>query len=317
MVVNRADNVNKSNLIATAGAGIVGATAWGLAGYHSNPWAENGLPSDKFIRQIEEKVAKVNAGNNSSGIHKVYDDFFNAIEKSKNHRELSNSAVKLYQNLTDGSFEATKEIFKETFKETIKYKQNLGVNIDPMLDVLSEIMKAKNLDDLRDAQLMFFSIESRGRSFNSFKRIVYDSNLFNAESWGYNRIKFNAREAFYEAFDPKKQKFINSGALSDEVFDIIKSTAKSIQRQTAVMTGLLGGGLMAAAIYLFNHFGSKKSTKQVKKVQSPPVEIKPKTSSDKVSESTKVSLKKSGEVAQSSPPEKIVRQPLLPPKNKQ
>ena len=94
MAVSNNKNIfNNETFLSAAGSAVIGGTGFALAGYDSKPWLKNGIPSDEFVKKVEDKIIAKTDKVQAQKI-KIFDKFVDTIDKAKSYEELVDIQLK-------------------------------------------------------------------------------------------------------------------------------------------------------------------------------------------------------------------------------
>ena len=139
MAVSNNKNIfNNETFLSAAGSAVIGRTGFALAGYDSKPWLKNGMPSDEFVKKVEDKIIAKTDKVQAQKI-KIFDKFVDTIDKAKSYEELVDIQLKplVSQNI---AFKDMKSSLMEQVVAMLKNPELAGIerniiDIDYMLDI--------------------------------------------------------------------------------------------------------------------------------------------------------------------------------------
>ncbi|PWL74121.1 hypothetical protein DBY21_09895 [Candidatus Gastranaerophilales bacterium] len=272
MAVSNNKNIfNNETFLSAAGSAVIGGTGFALAGYDSKPWLKNGMPSDEFVKKVEDKIIAKTDKVQAQKI-KIFDKFVDTIDKAKSYEELVEIQLKplVSQNI---AFKDMKSSLMAQVVAMLKNPEIAGIerNIidnDYMLDIYNGIKYSDNLGELKAVMSEYLKAGS-GYRFGAAKESLKSSAALLLSANGINaNVRQEAKAMIDASFDQiRHQLKHDSSSVSKEMFDIIKRTAKNMQGKTAALWGVSGGALFGGIIFLINKLCSKTAKKTM--VNSP------------------------------------------------
>lgn len=272
MAVNNNKNIfNNETFLSAAGSAVIGGTSFALAGYDSKPWLKNGMPSDEFVKKVEDKIIAKTDKAHAQKI-KMFDKFVDTIDKAKSYEELVDIQLKplisqniAFKDMKSSLMAQVVAILKNP--ETVGLERNL-IDDDYMLDIYNGIKYSNNLGELKAVMCEYLKADSGCRlgaakeSLKSRAALMLAANGINAN------VRQEAKFMIDASFDQIRHQFKHdSSSVSKEMFDIIKRTAKNMQGKTAALWGISGGAFFGGIILLINKLCSKTAKKTM--VNSP------------------------------------------------
>lgn len=258
-VNNPNNNVNKERLITSSATALIAGTGWAAAAYNSKPWLKNGMPSDAFVKEVEKNIAG-KTDKETVKLVKALETYKSDIMKASSIENLADAQLNYFVNRTEKkTFKEIKSLFKSEMLMSLQQKAVPAGGIDAMLDCINDVNRASNINELREVLINYHEINNEGYSLKKIKRFYKTIIEESQEISGLKGFNETAKEAIASAYDAKKQKFVlKSENITDELFKVVKKTAKGMQTRTAALCGLLGAAVFGAAAFLMTKPNSSK-----------------------------------------------------------
>lgn len=250
-VNNPNNNVNKERLITSSATALIAGTGWAAAAYNSKPWLKNGMPSDAFVKEVEKNITGKTDKETVKSV-KLLETYKSDIMKASSIENIADAQLNFYANRTSKkTFKEIKSLVKSDMYQSLEHGFIADGSVDTMLDCLNDVKRASNMNELRDVMIDYIEANNEGYSLSKIKRFYKTIIEESQEVSGYKSFKETAKEAIASAYDAKTQKFVlKPENITDEMFKIVKKTAKGMQTRTAALCGILGAAVFGAAAFL-------------------------------------------------------------------
>lgn len=266
MSVSNNKNSYNSSIYSAVGTGLIGGTAVGLSVYDSKPWLKNGVPSDSFVKKVEEKILKSSDAPNLD-LQKALMTYLDDIDKSKSYGNIADAGIRFFTRISKGkTLPEIRSLLQQDIMGSLRSSMGSLLNIDESLDYYNSVGKASTLQELKSAMVDYMKAANAGFSFGEAKDAMKAVlNQVSANGQALN-LRSQVKEAIASAYDFTKAQFVKeSDEISADMLELIKKTAKSMQSKAGLIWGLVGGAAFGSAMYLINSL----TAKTVKSSQKP------------------------------------------------
>lgn len=268
--VNNSQMSTKDNLITSSATGFLGGVGFAMCGYNSKPYIKDGGISDEFVRNVENNLAVKNLGGAlPKKALAAFNNLIKQIGKAESFSKMSELNFEYFRKLSpDKSFEGIKEFMKQSLMMEMKITGATRSTqaIDAMLDYLSEIMKAKNVSDLKRVSSEYYkNLMPYFDNFEQMRDLIKQGLEENKKILLGLHPGDSIKDMAESLFDVKKQRFVpdKSGYISNDFFKTVEKTAKNMQWKTAGIWGTVAAGCIGGGMFLIQKFSRpKKSTVQ-------------------------------------------------------
>ncbi len=268
--VNNSQMSTKDNLITSSATGFLGGVGFAMCGYNSKPYIKDGGISDEFVRNVENNLAVKNLGGAlPKKALAAFNNLIKQIGKAESFSKMSELNFEYFRKLSpDKSFEGIKEFMKQSLMMEMKITGATRSTqaIDAMLDYLSDIMKAKNVSDLKSVSIEYYkNLMPYFDNFEQMRDLIKQGLEENKKILLGLHQGDSIKDMAESLFDVKKQRFVpdKSGYISNDFFKTVEKTAKNLQWKTAGIWGTVAAGCIGGGMFLIQKFSRpKKSTVQ-------------------------------------------------------
>ena len=268
--VNNSQISTKDNLITSSATGFLGGVGFAMCGYNSKPYIKDGGISDEFVRNVENNLAVKNLGGAlPKKALAAFNNLIKQIGKAESFSKMSELNFEYFRKLSpDKSFEGIKEFMKQSLMMEMKITGATRSTqaIDAMLDYLSDIMKAKNVSDLKSVSIEYYkNLMPYFDNFEQMRDLIKQGLEENKKILLGLHQGDSIKDMAESLFDVKKQRFVpdKSGYISNDFFKTVEKTAKNLQWKTAGIWGTVAAGCIGGGMFLIQKFSRpKKSTVQ-------------------------------------------------------
>lgn len=268
--VNNSQISTKDNLITSSATGFLGGVGFAMCGYNSKPYIKDGGISDEFVRNVENNLAVKNLGGAlPKNALNAFNNLIKQIGKAESFSKMSELNFEYFRKLSpDKSFEGIKEFMKQSLMMEMKITGATRSTqaIDAMLDYLSDIMKAKNVSDLKNVSIEYYkNLMPYFDNFEQMRDLIKQGLEENKKILLGLHPGDSIKDMAESLFDVKKQRFApdKSGYISNDFFKTVEKTAKNLQWKTAGIWGTVAAGCIGGCMFLIQKFSRpKKSTVQ-------------------------------------------------------
>ena len=268
--VNNSQMSTKDNLITSSATGFLGGVGFAMCGYNSKPYIKDGGISDEFVRNVENNLAVKNLGGAlPKKALAAFNNLIKQIGKAESFSKMSELNFEYFRKLSpDKSFEGIKEFMKQSLMMEMKITGATRSTqaIDAMLDYLSDIMKAKNVSDLKSVSIEYYkNLMPYFDNFEQMRDLIKQGLEENKKILLGLHQGDSIKDMTESLFDVKKQRFVpdKSGYISNDFFKTVEKTAKNLQWKTAGIWGTVAAGCIGGGMFLIQKFSRpKKSTVQ-------------------------------------------------------
>ena len=268
--VNNSQISTKDNLITSSATGFLGGVGFAMCGYNSKPYIKDGGISDEFVRNVENNLAVKNLGGAlPKNALNAFNNLIKQIGKAESFSKMSELNFEYFRKLSpDKSFEGIKEFMKQSLMMEMKITGATRSTqaIDAMLDYLSDIMKAKNVSDLKSVSIEYYkNLMPYFDNFEQMRDLIKQGLEENKKILLGLHPGDSIKDMAESLFDVKKQRFVpdKSGYISNDFFKTVEKTAKNMQWKTAGIWGTVAAGCIGGGMFLIQKFSRpKKSTVQ-------------------------------------------------------
>ena len=268
--VNNSQMSTKDNLITSSATGFLGGVGFAMCGYNSKPYIKDGGISDEFVRNVENNLAVKNLGGAlPKNALNAFNNLIKQIGKAESFSKMSELNFEYFRKLSpDKSFEGIKEFMKQSLMMEMKITGATRSTqaIDAMLDYLSDIMKAKNVSDLKSVSIEYYkNLMPYFDNFEQMRDLIKQGLEENKKILLGLHQGDSIKDMAESLFDVKKQRFVpdKSGYISNDFFKTVEKTAKNLQWKTAGIWGTVAAGCIGGGMFLIQKFSRpKKSTVQ-------------------------------------------------------
>lgn len=239
MSVDKVDNSRSNAGLYSLGAGIVGGTAGGLAGWYSKPFLKDGAPTDSFIKKAVENMEKIKLPAEQEAVLKEQKALKRVLENTKTVEEY----IDMFYNYAIKSLGNDLDLIKQGVGAAQDVSEIIGVGVDKKF--FTDLADAGCIEDVQIAIKESLKRQFSGKTIDEIKATAKAKE----ELANKNSVEF----LFGELWDSDKKEFTNS---NDAFAEALKKAAKSIQGKTALIFGAVGAAVLGLGTYLC--IGGKK-----------------------------------------------------------
>ncbi len=265
--VNNSQISTKDNLITSSATGFLGGVGFAMCGYNSKPYIKDGGISDEFVRNVENNLAVKNLGGAlPKNALNAFNNLIKQIGKAESSSKMSELNFEYFRKLSpDKSFEGIKEFMKQSLMMEMKITGATRSTqaIDAMLDYLSDIMKAKNVSDLKNVSIEYYkNLMPYFDNFEQMRDLIKQGLEENKKILLGLHPGDSIKDMAESLFDVKKQRFApdKSGYISNDFFKTVEKTAKNLQWKTAGIWGTVAAGCIGGGMFLIQKFSRPKKS---------------------------------------------------------
>lgn len=265
--VNNSQISTKDNLITSSATGFLGGVGFAMCGYNSKPYIKDGGISDEFVRNVENNLAVKNLGGAlPKNALNAFNNLIKQIGKAESFSKMSELNFEYFRKLSpDKSFEGIKEFMKQSLMMEMKITGATRSTqaIDAMLDYLSDIMKAKNVSDLKNVSIEYYkNLMPYFDNFEQMRDLIKQGLEENKKILLGLHPGDSIKDMAESLFDVKKQRFApdKSGYISNDFFKTVEKTAKNLQWKTAGIWGTVAAGCIGGGMFLIQKFSRPKKS---------------------------------------------------------
>ena len=316
--VNNSQISTKDNLMTSSAIGLLSGVGFAICGYKSLPYIKDGRISDEFVRSVENQLAVKNFDGNIPA--KAFEEFNNLIKqigKAESCSQIADIHFEYFRKFSpDKSFQGIKDFIKQSIKFDMSLHSGIKNEnmMNVMLDYLSDIMKANNINELKRSSSNYY--ENLMQYFDSFEQMQ------RTIKYGLEQNKnfllgldpgVSVRDMTETLFDVKSQKFVKdtTGSISDEFFKVVEKTAGKMQWKTAGIWGATAAAIIGGAMFLIQKFSAPKRSNRSR---VPVYQTQPQASTTETQTTPKI-LTKDSSAAQYQPQPLIKKAPVLAESN--
>ena len=261
--VNNSQISTNDNLITSSAIGLLSGAGFAMCGYNSKPYIKDGGISDEFVRNVENNLAVKNLGEAlPKNALSAFNNLIKQIGKAESFSKMSELNFEYFRKLSpDKSFEGIKEFMKQSLMMEMKITGAARSTqaTDAMLDYLSDIMKAKNVSDLKNVSIEYYkNLMPYFDNFEQMRDLIKQGLEENKKILLGLHQGDSIKDMAESLFDVKKQRFMpdKTGNISNDFFKVIEKTAKNMQWKTAGIWGSVAAALVGGSMFLIQKISS-------------------------------------------------------------
>ena len=219
-------------------AALTGAAGAGATYYFANPFLKNGVPTDEFVKQMDDKIVEMmpkEVQENLFAQKNNIKEMFSKMEKATTINEFKNVYL---DNALSKITEEQIPLLKEAVENNEGLYKQFGMNPGSK-DAIERFKKINSLEELKKFASENFDSFYKGKTLDEIKQ------AFKAEADMYNRKA--AQTIFEQYWDAGKKTFVNC---EEGVGAAVKKAANNIKGKYAIIVGLGVAALTAVTSLL-------------------------------------------------------------------